>query len=183
MTDFDVTFQEQFRFTKTEFLVILSNMQDQNGADLTDEAGLPVMIHRIGSSKRDYIRCWSDSALMVLLRRLSRWCAMCDLQILLGGSIKVRTLQGFQIHVQYGQQAILNEYFPAFVSTCVTWGSLSILVSFSSMEISRKHADRAVCFVRIFASVYRLCVKISNLFSLLRLLAPCGAGDGMSSST
>ncbi len=32
MTDFDdVTFQEQFRFTKAEFLVILSNMQDQNG--------------------------------------------------------------------------------------------------------------------------------------------------------
>ncbi len=73
MTDFDdVTFQEQFRFTKAEFLVILSNMQDQNGADLADEAGLTVMMHRIGSSKRDYIRCWSDSALMVLLRRLSR---------------------------------------------------------------------------------------------------------------
>ncbi len=30
MTDFDdVTLQEQFRFTKTEFLVILSNMEDQ----------------------------------------------------------------------------------------------------------------------------------------------------------
>jgi hypothetical protein len=61
MTDFDVTFQEQFRFTKAEFLVILSNMQDQNGADLADEAGLPVMMRRIGSSKRDYIRCRSDS--------------------------------------------------------------------------------------------------------------------------
>ena len=57
MTDFDdVTFQEQFRFTKAEFLVILSNMQDQNGADLADKAGLPGMIRRIGSSKRDYIR-------------------------------------------------------------------------------------------------------------------------------
>ena len=33
MTDFDdVTFQEQFRFTKAEFLDILSNMQDKNGA-------------------------------------------------------------------------------------------------------------------------------------------------------
>jgi hypothetical protein len=31
MTDFDgVTFQEQFRFTKTEFLVILSNLKDKN---------------------------------------------------------------------------------------------------------------------------------------------------------
>jgi hypothetical protein len=29
MTDFDVTFQEQFHFTKGEFLVILSNMQDK----------------------------------------------------------------------------------------------------------------------------------------------------------
>ena len=53
MTDFDdVTFQEQFRFTKAEFLVILRNMQDKNGAHLTDEAGLPVMMSRIGSSKR-----------------------------------------------------------------------------------------------------------------------------------
>ncbi len=62
MTDFDVvTFQEQFRFTKAEFLVILSNMQNQNGADLTDETALPVMVRRIGSVKRDYIRCRSDS--------------------------------------------------------------------------------------------------------------------------
>jgi hypothetical protein len=57
MTDFDdVTFQEQFRFTKAEFLVILSNMEDQNGADLTSEEALPVMMRRIGSGKRDYIR-------------------------------------------------------------------------------------------------------------------------------
>jgi hypothetical protein len=62
MTDFDdVTFQEQFRFTKTEFLVILSNIQDQNGTDLTDEEVLPVMMSRIGSIKRDYIRYRSDS--------------------------------------------------------------------------------------------------------------------------
>jgi hypothetical protein len=40
MTDFDdVTFEEQFRFTKIEFLVILSNIQDQNGSDLGDETG------------------------------------------------------------------------------------------------------------------------------------------------
>jgi hypothetical protein len=58
MTDFDdVTFQEQFRFMKAEFLVILSNMQDQNGADLADEEVIPVMMRRIGSGKRDYIRC------------------------------------------------------------------------------------------------------------------------------
>jgi hypothetical protein len=64
ITDFDdVTFQEQFLFTKAEFLVILSNMQDQNGADLADEAALPVMMRRIGSDKRDYIRWRSDSHL------------------------------------------------------------------------------------------------------------------------
>ncbi len=62
MSDFDdVTFQEQFLFTKSEIMVILSNMQDQNGADLADEATLPVMMNRIGSVKRDYIRCRSDS--------------------------------------------------------------------------------------------------------------------------
>jgi hypothetical protein len=64
MKDFeDVTFQEQFHFTKSEFLVILSNIQDQNGLDLTDEEGLPVMMRRIGSSKCDHIRCWSDTHL------------------------------------------------------------------------------------------------------------------------
>jgi hypothetical protein len=46
------------------------------------------------------------------------------------------------------------------------------------MELSRKHAGRAVCFVWLFASVYRLCVKISDFFSLLCLLAPCGTGNG-----
>ena len=46
------------------------------------------------------------------------------------------------------------------------------------MELSRKHAGRAVCFVWLFASAYRLCVHISDLFSLLCLLAPYGAGDG-----
>ncbi len=61
MTDFDVTFQEQFRFTKTEFLVILSNMEDQNGTDLTSEEALPVMMCRIGSGKPNYIRSRSDS--------------------------------------------------------------------------------------------------------------------------
>jgi hypothetical protein len=81
MTDFDdVSFQEQFRFTKTEFLVILWNIQDKNGGHLVDETGVPVMMSRIGSSKREYMRCWSDSAVMLLFRRLSRRCALCDLQ-------------------------------------------------------------------------------------------------------
>ena len=123
MTDFDdVTFQEQFRFTKAEFLVILRNMQDKNGAHLADEAGLPVMMRRIGSSKRDYMRCWSDSALMVLLRRLSRWCALCDLQILLGGSrsglSRVFRFMLTMVNGRYGKLVsnvkIWSEHFPAF---------------------------------------------------------------------
>ena len=127
MTDFDdvtfvTTFQEQIRFTKAEFLLILSNTQDKNGAHLVDEAGLPVMMRRIGSRKRDYIRCWSDSALTVLLRRLSRWCALCDLQMLLGGSrsglSRVFRFMLTMVNQRYGKLVsnvkIWSEYFQAF---------------------------------------------------------------------
>jgi hypothetical protein len=123
MTDFDdVTFQEQFRFTKAEFLVILCNMQDKNRVHLADETGLPVMVHRIGSRKRDYMRCWSDSALMLLFRRLSRWCALCDLQILLGdsraGLSRVFRFILTMVNGRYGKLVsdvkIWREHFPAF---------------------------------------------------------------------
>ena len=47
MDDFDeVQFKEQFRFSKTEFHVILSNMLDNDGDNLLDDVGLSVMIHR-----------------------------------------------------------------------------------------------------------------------------------------
>jgi hypothetical protein len=36
-------FKEQFRFSKVEFRVILSNMLDINGGKLVDNVGLPVM--------------------------------------------------------------------------------------------------------------------------------------------
>jgi hypothetical protein len=123
MTDFDdVTFQEQFRFTKAEFLVILRNMEDKNGAQLADEAGLPVMMRRIGSNKRDYMRCWSDSTLMFLFRSLSRWCALCDLQILLGGSraglSRVFRFMLTMVSGRYGKLVsdvkIWSEHFPTF---------------------------------------------------------------------
>ncbi len=184
-------FQEQFHFTKTEFLVILSNMQDQNGADLTDEAGLPVMMRSIGSSKRDYIRCWSDSTLMVLLSRLSRWCALCDLQILLGGSrsglSRVFRFMITMVNTRYGKLVsnvkIWREYFPVFEKHLVVMGfPIDNGVLFVD-GILKETCSRAVCFVWLFASVYRLCVKISDLFSLLCLLVPCGAGDGMCLST
>ena len=56
MDDFDeVQFKEQFRFSKAEFCVILSNMLDLDGGKLVDDVGLPVMIRRIGRKPRDCI--------------------------------------------------------------------------------------------------------------------------------
>jgi hypothetical protein len=80
------------------------------------------MMRRIGSSKRDYMRCWSDSALMLLFRRLSRWCALCDLQILLGGSraglSRVFRFMLTMVSGRYGKLVsdvkIWSEHFPAF---------------------------------------------------------------------
>ena len=84
MDGFDeVQFKEQFRFIKTEFRVILSNMLDSDGGKFVDDVDLTVMIHRIGHKTHDFVQCWSDTTLMILLHRLSRWCALCDLQILL----------------------------------------------------------------------------------------------------
>jgi hypothetical protein len=82
----EVQFKEQFRFSKTELCVILSNMLDLDGGKLVDDVVLTVMIRRITHKTRNFIQCWSDSVLMILLLRLSRWCVLCDLQILLGGS-------------------------------------------------------------------------------------------------
>ena len=87
METFDeVQFQVLFRFRKSEFHVILSTMLDMDGDKLVDDVGLPVMIRRIGHKTRDYLQYWSDTVLMILLCRLSRWCVLCDLQILLEDS-------------------------------------------------------------------------------------------------
>jgi len=51
----EVQFKEQFRFSKAEFCVILSNMLDLDGGKLVDDVGLPVMIRRIGRKPRDCI--------------------------------------------------------------------------------------------------------------------------------
>ena len=118
----EVQFKEQFRFSKAEFCVILSNMLDLDGCKLVDDAGLPVMIRRIGRKRRDFIQCWSDSALMILLRRLSRWCALCDLQILLGGSrssiSRIFRFMLTTVNQRYGKLIsdvkVWSEYFPAF---------------------------------------------------------------------
>ena len=52
----EVQFKEQFRFSKAEFRVILSNMLDIDGGKLVDDVGLPVMIHRIGLNPRDFVQ-------------------------------------------------------------------------------------------------------------------------------
>jgi hypothetical protein len=123
MDGFDeVQFKEHFRFSKAEFRVILSNMLDSDGGQLVDDVGLSVMSHRIGRKPRDFVQCWSDTALMILLRRLSRWCALCDLQILLGGSrstiSRIFRFMLTTVNQRYGDLVsnvkVWSAYFPSF---------------------------------------------------------------------
>ena len=87
MHDFEpVLFQETFRFTQGEFTEILSSMRDLDGNLLVDHEGHARMLRRIGKKKNEYMTCWADSALMILLRRLARPAAWVDLQCVLGGS-------------------------------------------------------------------------------------------------
>ena len=87
LEDFDpVFFQESFRFTQGEFTEILSSMRDLDGDLLVDDNGDPRLLKRIGKTPADYMRCWADSVLMILLRRLARPAAWVDLQVLIGGT-------------------------------------------------------------------------------------------------
>jgi len=97
-------------------------MLDMDDGKLVDDVGLPVMIRRIGRKSRDFVQCWSDTALMILLRRLSRWCALCDLQILLGGSrstiSRIFRFMLTTVNQRYGNLfsniKVWSEYFPSF---------------------------------------------------------------------
>jgi hypothetical protein len=122
------------------------------------------MILRIGSSKRDYIRyrsdshswfCWGvfpDGVRSVICRFY--WAAQGPASPGFSDSYSpwstgdmaswCRTWKSGTNICQHSQ------------STCSAWVSLWITVSFSSMELSRKHAGRAVCFVWLFSSVYRV---------------------------
>jgi hypothetical protein len=59
---------------------------------------------------------------MILLRRLSRWCALCDLQILLGGSrstiSRIFMFILTTVNQRYGKLIsdvkVWSEYFPSF---------------------------------------------------------------------
>lgn len=85
MEEFDpVFFQETFRFSQGEFTEILSSMRDLDGDLLVDVNGNPRLLRRIGKTPQEYMRCWSDSALMILLRRLSRPSSWVTLQGELG---------------------------------------------------------------------------------------------------
>ena len=87
MEEFDpVFFQETFRFSQGEFTEILSSMRDMDGDLLVDANGDPRLLRRIGKTPKEYMRCWADSALMILLRRLSRPSSWVSLQGELGGS-------------------------------------------------------------------------------------------------
>ena len=87
MEEFDpVFFQETFRFSQGEFTEILSSMRDMDGDLLVDANGDPRLLRRIGKTPKEYMRCWADSALMILLRRLSRPSSWVTLQGELGGS-------------------------------------------------------------------------------------------------
>ena len=84
MHDFEsVLFQETFRFTQGEFTEILSSMRDLEGNLLVDQNGDVRMLRRLGKKRGEYVRCWADSALMILLRRLARPAAWVDLQCVL----------------------------------------------------------------------------------------------------
>jgi hypothetical protein len=73
MQEFDpIFFQETFRFSQDEFTEILSRMRDLDGDLLVDGNDDPRLLRRIGKTRKDYIRCWTDSAIMILLYRLSR---------------------------------------------------------------------------------------------------------------
>ena len=82
----DVFYQETFRFAKGEFTEILSNMRDLDGDLLVDENGNPRLLRHIGKTPREYIRCWSDNVVMILLCRLSRPPPWVDLLVVFDGS-------------------------------------------------------------------------------------------------
>ena len=65
---------------QVEFTEILSGMRDLHGDLLVDEHGDPRLLQSIGQHPRQYMRCWADRALMILLRRLARPAAWVDLR-------------------------------------------------------------------------------------------------------
>jgi hypothetical protein len=107
LKDFDpVFFQESFRFTPGDFTEILSSMRDLDGDLLVDDNDNPRILRRIGKTPADYIRCWTDSVLMILLLRLARPVAWVDLQGLIGGSrtalSRIFTHMVHLVSVRYG---------------------------------------------------------------------------------
>lgn len=68
MEDFDpVNFQETFRFTQAEFTEILGCMRDLHGDLLVDDHGNPRLLRCIGKTPTEYMRCWTNSTVKILL--------------------------------------------------------------------------------------------------------------------
>ena len=119
-----VYFQETFRFSQCEFTEILSSIRDLDGDLFVDANSNPLLLRHIGQKPQDYIRCWSDSVLMILLCRLSRPCAWVTLQSDLGGSraalSRIFTHMVQPVWSRYGSLVsdiyIWKSFFPDFVS-------------------------------------------------------------------
>ena len=125
MEEFDpVFFQETFRFSQGEFTEILSSMRDLDGDLLVDVNGNPRLLRRIGKTPQEYMRCWSDSALMILLRRLSRPSSWVTLQGELGGSrtalSRIFTHMVDLVWTRYGSLvsdiSVWKSFFPDFAT-------------------------------------------------------------------
>ena len=71
MEEFDpLFFQKSFRFTQDKFTEILSRMRDLDDDLFVDDNDNPHLIKSISKTPADYMRCWTDNALMILLLRL-----------------------------------------------------------------------------------------------------------------
>ena len=130
---------------------------------------------------------------MVLLRRLSRWCALCDLQILLGGSrsglSRVFRFMLTMVNQRYGKLVsnvkIWSEYFPAFSQHLRGMGfPFDNGVMFVDDTLKETSRPGGVFQRRLFPSLIRdshpslygllRCVSSCCVFELVR----CHTGDG-----
>jgi hypothetical protein len=130
LEDFDpVFFQESFRFTQGEFTESLSIMRDLDGDLMVDDNAHPHMLKHIDKTPTDYMRCRADSALMILLRRLTRPVAWVDLQDLICGVraalSRIFTHMVHHVSVRYGTLVsniyIGNHSLMILPRKCTTW--------------------------------------------------------------
>ena len=82
-------------------------MLDMDGGKLVDDVGLPVMIRRIEHKSRDFVQCWSDTALMILLRVAPSFQMVCSVRLTDSPErLPVHHFQNFQVHPDNCQSAL-----------------------------------------------------------------------------